>query len=327
MSRSSRSHRLKYIYIYYRWPVFLVLVTAVFFIYSVYFIINRESSSAGARTSRELGSPPPYSSETIELWMLFYTNLQRADHNLPPFVISHPLREASRWQSAYSAELGYLNHFSKEPGMENAGRRIKFFSGRTPEKWAENLTVVFQSDMAGVTFRWKSDSEGKYKDFGNRTVRWLSETEIAQAMVVSVMNSETHRVNVLNEAFSIMGPGAVSRPFRGEAAFWAGQVFADSSPEKGLSIRNFAFRKTRTESGVTEFRMKLFNQPDLRPVVFGYGSGRITELLGTPDFDSVVFSVPEDDDADTIYRFGAKDPVNRIYYPVRRIAWSPERYP
>ena len=279
---------------------------------------------APPNTSRELGLPPIQSEKEIEKWILFYSNLERTDRDLKPLLYDDMLRSTARWQAGYCSQIGYLNHFADVDSMRTTGERIYHFAGGEPKFWGENLVVIFRTNVEGKQFRIRKDMLGEYRDFGSHKIYWRSEQQIGEIMVEKWMKSPLHRRNLLSESFQAMGPAAVSGSYRSEYSFYGAQVFASGTE---LGLRNFAIRKKGTVDGKRELHLKLFNRPDLVPVVFGYGHGKINELEGVPDRDGFLFSVPPDDEADRIYRFGARDPLLGIYYPVRRVEWAPERYP
>ena len=267
---------------------------------------------------------PLQNSGNIEKWILFYSNIERSDRDLPPLLFDEMLRSTARWQAGYCAQIGYLNHFADVSSMRTTGERLLYFSGKEPRFWGENLVVVLRTNIAGKNFVMREDWFGKYRDFGSRQVYWRSERQVARAMVDKWMKSPLHRTNLLSRSFERLGPGVVASSYRKESAYYGAQVFSSG---RGLTLRNFAIRKLGTVRGRREIHLKLFNRPGLRPVVFGYGRGRLIELEARTDRDGLIFQVPPDDEADMIYRIGAVDRLHGIYYPVRRAEWAPERFP
>lgn len=273
-----------------------------------------------------MGPPPERDLNNLELWIVFFTNLERTDLDRHPLMLDLGLREAARWHAKYLTNIGFLNHVSRVKDMATAGDRIKHFKGKV-SLWGENISVVFQSNVAGHKYILKNDIFGNYRDYGNLKLKWYDEREAARRLVNSWLNSPPHREGMLNLAFRRIGAGVALGTYAEEGSIYGVEVFSNDQP--GFSIRNVAYKKREIKNGQTIVDLKFFYRPYLEPVVFGYGHGhgRIDRLRSTRHRDSLRFVVPPDDENDMIYRIGAYDPSTKIYYPLRRVAWLKPRYP
>ncbi len=277
------------------------------------------STGSVADTSRDLGPKPRWNFVRMEDWILFYSNLERTDRDLPPLLHEESLSLAARWQARYCSEKRQLSHTAADPSMRTVGRRIsRFQEGRTPSRWGENVIVIFQTNTSGKQYMIKRDAGGVYRDYGKHEVRWYSEREAARTMVLDWMKSPGHRANLLRKEFRRMGPGVVPGIYRKEPAFYGVQVF---SGDRGIEIGDFVYDVVPLPDGKTQLYLRLLRSRGLEPVVFGYGNGTLRKLEGTPRGEGVVFEVPPDDENDMIYRMGAKERSRDLYYPVRRVQW------
>lgn len=285
-----------------------------------------EKPQAGVSDTRKLSSNPVWNLPDLELRVLFLVNLERTDRDLHPLMVDRTLTEAARWQARYNRKVGYLDHFAQTPGMKTTGDRIRKLGGKEPSRWGENLAVVFQTNISGKRFRRARVGNQSFKVLEEEKIRWRTEAESARIIFQSWMNSPPHKKGLLKEEFYKAGSGIVQGTYREEKAFYAAMVFSGDLP--GLTLENFAYRKKQEgEKRKTEFFLKVFNRPGLEPVVFGYGNGRIVEISSRTYRDGKLFRVPPDDENDMIYRFGAKDPYQGVYYPVGRVAWAVDRFP
>ncbi len=182
-----------------------------------------------ANTTRDIGSMPKLEPSVINRWILFYTNIERVKNNMPPLEYDTILEKAADWQAGYCAnDLGDLSHYSRNPEMSHPGKRINHFGG-TWSTYGENITVVFATNSESVRYYSRSDEKGTYKDYGNHTIYWRNDSQIAYSMVDSWMNSSGHRANILNRSFCSMGGGSCAGKYSGQESWYGAQVFTGNS--------------------------------------------------------------------------------------------------
>ncbi len=140
--------------------------------------------------------------EEIEALVLFHTNIQRVANGRAPLFLDPALSKAARWQAAYCAGIGTLNHTSRVEGMRDFVQRITHFGGHGRSMAAENLTIAFDRGTPG---------------------------QIAYEMLSSWMRSPGHRANILSSFFRV-GVGVARGSYSGIPSYYGCQVFTATSP-------------------------------------------------------------------------------------------------
>lgn len=221
-------------------------------------------------TERDIGPMPLLNQITVNHWILFYTNVERMQEGLWPLAYDPILEKAVNYIANYCAkELNNSPHDIREPGMQSMSDRIKHFGG-IYSMAGENLTVSFRSNSESIHFYEKSDDKGGYRDFGDHTIYWRNERQLAHAMVDSWMRSSGHRANIMTSGYTAMGAGAAVGIYGGHESGFGSQVSTDYQAIDFAALKWNSEKKTYAYSGKLEpvcFLVAMAKQPVIVPVV------------------------------------------------------------
>ena len=122
--------------------------------------------------------PPPSAisgsfSPFLENEIFDLTNLERANHGLPPLSANHILGDVARRKSLNMGDLDYFSHTAPD--------------GTTTADWLRNEGHTFS--------RW------------GENIANLSANATARDIIAAWMNSPGHRANILDENFTLLGVG------------------------------------------------------------------------------------------------------------------------
>lgn len=195
-----------------------------------------------ANTTRDIGQEPELNPGKIGKWISFYTGLERISRGLQPLLYEPVLEKAAQWQAGYCVKINTLDHYSTEQGMRTVKDRVVHFGG-SYSSWGENLTVQFCANTEGIMYYIRNDAGGQYKDYGNYTIYWRDEQQMAYTMVKTWMNSAGHRANILKADFMLIGASAAKGVYSNEKSYYGCQVFGskkyfmsgNNAPENELS--------------------------------------------------------------------------------------------
>ncbi|MBN2041736.1 MAG: CAP domain-containing protein [Spirochaetes bacterium] len=182
------------------------------------------SSALKANTTRDIGKEPRLNRKIIADWIILYTNIERIKNGLSPLEYDEALASAAFWQADYCAKIKNLDHISRIKGMETPKDRIENYD-RKCGFCGENLAAILSMNIEGKKAYVKEDKEGTYYDFGNHTICWRNEKQVASTIVRNWMNSKYHRDNILNPGFLWIGAETVSGILGKNKSYYGCQVF------------------------------------------------------------------------------------------------------
>lgn len=287
-------------------------------------------SGINANTTRDLKSGPDYNSEKIKKNIILYLNLERVNMGNPPLIINRILNSAAQWHSDYMAEAEILSHITGTKGMHDVEQRVVHF-GEKIDRYSEIISGSYSVSADGVTSEKKKDSEGEYVDFGKVSVYWLSETEIAMAMIKKILADPRYTNYLSNEKLNSIGGGVSGGKINGIKAWYASFAIVE---KKGL-LRFMLKMNFKKEIIKKKENGKEIDETVVRYSISGFAAGSKVALLAInpagvyKTFDSKVpgneFFFRIDDtfrsklaDDEKLY-FATYDEENDTYYPVLRI--------
>ncbi len=209
-----------------------------------------------ANTSRDIGREPELDTKLISVWIIFYTNIERLKNKQDPLQYDPDLEKPAQWQAEYCAKTQKLEHVIDVKGMETPKDRMERFRG-VCGNCGENLAVKFANNSEGVPVYIKKDNNGEYYDYGDKTIFWRNQRQMAYAIVDAWMKSAGHRKNILNPGFKWIGVGTFKGTYSKNISYYACQVFngngnlPDDFIKAEYRLNGFNLEKQKQKGGET----------------------------------------------------------------------------
>jgi hypothetical protein len=295
----------------------------------LFMVLQLFSAFVYSNTTRDLKSAPGYSIEKIKKLLVLHLNFERVNSGVPSFVINRNLGKAAQWHSDYMSMAEKVTHISDKKGMHDIEQRATSVGERF-SRYAEITAFSYLANAEGLTFEKKKDPQGEYIDFGNASVRWLGETEIAMIMKKNILNNGKYASYLLNEKLNSIGGGITAGKMRDLQAVYASFAIIEKRDLFRFKIKMDLKKETvkKTENGkdtdepvLTYSYSGIIEEKAAVLVVSSSGSFKIIDsavLNGHVSFridDKFRSGMTE---GDRLY-FAVYDKDNDIYSPVSKI--------
>ena len=200
-----------------------------------------------ANSERDLGPRPVLDKTKVAELIVYYTNIERVKRGLNLLEYNPVLTSAAEIHSKYMFDNQVLTHYESKLNspVDRVEVACKDFEKDCMSKFevseekkrgyfmaccGENVIESFADNSAGVSFRYKKDEKGTYKEWKSE-IHWYSEEEIAKDLVNRWMDSPGHRANILHKDFSAIGAAISDYADKG-GMYYGTQVFAPTPTDE-----------------------------------------------------------------------------------------------